>query len=285
MVTKRDALVEGLTLLSMSPLVLLKAYRAYFRKTFAVQLQYRASLAIWLIGSILEPTIYLVVWSTVAESSGGSVSGFTAGDFAAYYIVMMFVDHLTFTWIMWEYDYRIRMGQLSTMLLRPIHPIHEDIADNLTYKVLTLIVLIPIAILLVWLFKPVFSTSLWAAMTFVPALMLSFLVRFLLGWSLAMTAFWTTRISALNGSFFVVELFLSGRIAPLDVLPAGIRTIAGFLPFRWNLSFPVELMLGRLSPKEAITGLGMQVFWLGISLLLMRFIWRAGVRKYAAFGS
>jgi ABC-2 type transport system permease protein len=285
MTVRRELPAKAVTTLSLSPLVLLKAYRAYFRKTFAVQLQYRASLAIWLIGSILEPTIYLVVWSTVAQASGGSVGGFTAGDFAAYYIVMMFVDHLTFTWIMWEYDYRIRMGQLSTMLLRPIHPIHEDIADNLTYKVLTLIVLLPVAGLLIWLFQPTLDTNLWAVAAFVPALLLSFLVRFLLGWSLAMIAFWTTRISALNGSFFVVELFLSGRIAPLDVLPAGLRTVAGFLPFRWNLSFPVELMLGRLTPQETMIGLGMQLLWLGISLLLMRFIWRAGVRKYAAFGS
>ena len=281
----RDRPAGPVTRLSMSPLVLARAYRAYFRKTFAVQLQYRASLLIWLIGSILEPTIYLVVWSTVARSSGGSVGGFTADDFAAYYIAIMFVDHLTFTWIMWEYDYRIRMGQLSTMLLRPIHPIHEDIADNITYKTLTLLVLLPVAALLVWLFDPAFdNTTLWAVAAFAPALLLSFLVRFLLGWSLAMIAFWTTRISALNDSFFVVELFLSGRIAPLDVLPAGLRSAAGFLPFRWCLAFPVELLLGRLTPRETLIGFGMQALWLIISLVLMRLIWRAGIRQYAAFG-
>lgn len=269
---------------ALAPHHLVAAYRAYFRKTFAVQLQYRASLIIWLIGTILEPIIYLVVWSTVAEASGGSVGGFTAGDFAAYYIMIMIVDHLTFTWIMWEYDYRIRLGQLSTMLLRPIHPVHEDIADNITYKALTLVVLLPVTVLLVWLFDPVFQTQLWAVAAFVPALILSFFVRFMLGWTLAMTAFWTTRINALNSSFFVVELFFSGRIAPLDVLPAGIRTIATVLPFRWTLSFPVELFLGRLDPQEALIGVGMQLLWLVICLFGMRLIWRAGIRKYAAFG-
>lgn len=274
----------ALPLPPLSPGRFLEAYRAYFRKTFAVQLQYRASLLIWLIGTILEPVIYLVVWSTVANASGGSIGGYTAGDFAAYYIVVMIVDHLTFTWIMWEYDYRIRLGQLSTMLLRPIHPVHEDIADNITYKVLTLFVLIPVTALLVWLFDPTFDTMIWAVVAFVPALILSFFIRFLLGWTLAMTAFWTTRTSALNNSFFVVELFLSGRIAPLTVLPAGLRALATILPFRWTLSFPVELFLGRLTQQEALIGLGMQLLWLGICLAGMRLIWRAGVRKYAAFG-
>ena len=269
---------------SMSPRVLVQAYRAYFRKTFAVQLQYRASLAIWFIGSVLEPTIYLVVWSTVARASGGSVSGFTPSDFAAYYIAVMFVDHLTFTWVMWEYDYRIRMGQLSTMLLRPIHPIHEDIADNLTYKVLTLVVLLPVAGLLILLFQPTFDSSWWAVLAFIPALILSFMVRFLLGWSVAMIAFWTTRIEAFNNIFFVVELFLSGRIAPLEVLPAGLQTLAAALPFKWVLSFPVELLLGRVAPRDAAIGLGMQLLWLGIGVAIMKLVWRAGIRKYAAFG-
>ena len=285
METQTERERQAIAPLRLSPVVLLQAYRAYFRKTFAVQLQYRASLLIWLIGTMLEPTIYLVVWSTVARAGDGSVNGFTPADFAAYYIAIMFVEHLTFTWIMWEYDYRIRMGQLSTMLLRPIHPVHEDIADNLTYKVLTLVVLLPVAALLTLLFQPAWNGSWWSVVLFVPALALAFLVRFTMGWSLAMLAFWTTRIEAFSNIFFVLELFFSGRLAPLEVLPAGLQSVARVLPFQWALSFPVELLLGRLSPREAVTGLGVQLLWLAISLLLMRLVWRAGIRKYAAFGS
>ncbi len=268
-----------------APLSILAAYPAFFRKTFAVQLQYRASLLIWLIGSILEPVIYLAVWSTVAASGDGAVGGFTPRQFAAYYIAMMLVDHLTFTWIMWEYDYRIRLGQLSSMLLRPIHPVHEDIADNLTYKILTAVIMIPVTALLFWAFRPEFNTSLWAGLAFIPALGLSFLLRFLTGWALAMLAFWTSRIQAINNTFFVAELFLAGRIAPLTLLPAGLQTLASLLPFRWGLAFPVELILGRLTPGQTLLGFGAQLVWLGLAYLFFRLIWRAGIRRYAAFGS
>ena len=40
---------------------------------------------------VAEPVIYLVVWSTIADLSGGEVNGLTAGDFAAYYIVWTLV--------------------------------------------------------------------------------------------------------------------------------------------------------------------------------------------------
>jgi ABC-2 type transport system permease protein len=101
-------------------------YRAQFKATIALQLQYRVALVIWLIYTVLEPVISLVVWSAVARSTGGRVGGFSPGDFAAYFILLMLVNHLTFTWVMHEFEFRIRLGQFSPKLLRPIHPIHAD---------------------------------------------------------------------------------------------------------------------------------------------------------------
>src|SRR3990172_4032591 len=45
-------------------------YRAEFRTSLATMFQYRASLVIWLISQVLDPVIYLIVWSTVAEAGG-----------------------------------------------------------------------------------------------------------------------------------------------------------------------------------------------------------------------
>jgi hypothetical protein len=42
---------------------------------------------------VAEPVIYLVVWTTIADSHGGSVQGITAGEFAAYYIVWTLITH------------------------------------------------------------------------------------------------------------------------------------------------------------------------------------------------
>jgi ABC-2 type transport system permease protein len=260
-------------------------YRAFYRTSLAVQMQYRVSAIIWLLGTVLQPVIYLVVWSTVARAEGGAVGGYNVSQFAAYYITMMLVDHFTFDWHMWEYDYRVRQGLLSPLLLKPVHPIHGDVAENLGYKTLTMLVIIPAALLLALFFRPAFEGPLWAVLTFIPALALAFLLRFLSGWALALAAFWTTRVDALNQTFFVAELFFAGQIAPLDLLPGPFRLIASILPFRWGLAYPVELFLGRLTPGEALAGLGAQLAWLAIAVVALRVVWRAGVRRYSAFGA
>jgi len=240
----------------------LDLYRTLGKVSVAIQLQYRASGMIWMIGGILEPTIYLVVWSTVARGEGGDAGGYTPEQFAAYYITLMFVSHLTFSWIMHEFQFRIQQGGFSALLLRPVHPIHGDIADNLAYKVVMLVVLFPAAVVLGFLFRPDFDLELWSTLLFVPALLLAFCVRFTFEWTLALAAFWTTRTAAVNQTYFALNAFLSGRVAPIAHLPMWLQSIAAGLPFYWMLAFPIELLLGRISPAEAARGLAMQGMWL-----------------------
>jgi ABC-2 type transport system permease protein len=248
-------------------------------------LQYRASLVIWMIGHVLEPLVYLIVWSIVSNTSGGSVGDYTTREFAGYFILLMLVNHVSYTWIMYEFEYRVREGILSFALLKPVHPIHSDIADNVSSKLITLPFMLLIAAGLAVIFHPSVSPAPWAIAACIPVLLLAFLVRFLLEWTLAQAAFWTTRVSAINQIYFVLMLFLSGQIAPLKLFPSLIQAVASLLPFRWIISFPVELLLGRLTPVEVLTGLGAQAIWLVISFILVRIVWRAGVRIYSAVGA
>jgi ABC-2 type transport system permease protein len=248
--------------------------------------QYRASLFIWMIAQVLEPLVYLIVWSTVSNGAeGGSVGGYTARGFAAYYLVLMLVNQFTYTWIMWEYEYRVRQGYLSFALLKPVHPIHSDISDNLSSKLISLPILLVVAGGLALIFRPAAATTWWAVLAFIPALVLAFLLRFLIEWTLALAAFWTTRVSAINQVYFILMLFLAGQIAPLTLFPRWLQIVADVLPFRWMLGFPVELVLGRLTPVQALEGLAAQAVWIGLSLVLIRLVWRAGVRVYSAVGA
>ncbi len=264
---------------------LAQLYIQQFKTTLAMMLQYRASLLIWMIGHVLEPLVYLIVWSVVADSGGGSVGDYAERDFAAYFIVLMLVNNVTYTWIMYEFEYRIRHGSLSFALLRPVHPIHSDIADNVSSKMITLPFMLAVAGLLALVFHPALSPEPWAMGLFVPALLLAFLVRFLLEWTLAQAAFWTTRVSAINQTYFVLLLFLSGQIAPITLMPRPVQILAQILPFRAMVGFPVELLLGRLTLSDALVGIAIQAVWVIIGLVLLRIVWRAGVRVYSAVGA
>jgi ABC-2 type transport system permease protein len=260
-------------------------FRAYFGISVAVQVQYQAATFIWLIGSVLEPLIYLVVWTLVARLQGGSVGGITTHGFAAYYIALMLLNHWTFTWIMWEYELLIRDGTLARRLMRPVHPVVNDVADNVAYKVLASTALIPAAVLMILFFEPHFGITGGSLVAFLPAFLMAFALRFTLEWTLALAAFWTTRTSALNQVYYGLMMFLSGRVAPLELLPGFVRTAANLLPFRWMISFPLDVLLGKSSAPEVLRGYLVQAGWIVVCLAASRLVWRSGVRQFSAVGS
>ena len=263
----------------------LAIWRAQARNTLAIQLHYRVSLVIWMIGLVLSPLVYLVVWTTVAHTQGGSVASYSAYDFAAYFIVLMIVDHITFTWVIFNAEFRIRQGQLSPLLLRPIHPINADIVENASYKTLMLAVLIPAAVVMSLAFRPSLHPAPWAVLAFFPALALAAVLRFTVEWTVSLTSFWISRMAALDQMYYVLVLFLSGQVAPIALLPLPMRVLATVLPFRWMVAFPVELVLGRDSPRDALIGFGLLIGWLVVGIVALRITWRRGVRQYSAVGA
>jgi ABC-2 type transport system permease protein len=260
-------------------------YGAYCRLSLAIELQYRAALLIWQIGAVLGPTVRLVVWSAAARANGGAIGDFAPADFAAYYLALLVTSRLTATYIMFVFERNIREGLLSAALLRPLHPIHAAVAEMATHNAISTVVLVPAVIGLAAYFRPALDPPPWAVVAFVPALALAFALRFLTEWTLALAAFWTTRVTAINQLYFTLMLFFSGQLAPLELLPAPLQTAAALLPFRAMISFPVELVLGRLTPDAALAGFATQLSWVAVALALQHLIWRAGVRRYAGVGA
>jgi ABC-2 type transport system permease protein len=266
------------------PRIHLDALAAQFRASLAVQFQYRAAQVIWLLFFVLQPAMYLSIWSAVAVSTGGQVGGYAPRELAAYFLVSMWVIHLTFNGVLGFFEGRVRRGEFSALLLRPIHPIFADIADNLAYKALTVPLLGLATLGLDIGFQPRLDPPAWALAAFAPAVLLAFVIRFLNGWMVALSAFWLTRTQAVIQAYLLLLLFLGGQAMPLSLLPDWVQTIAWVSPFRWLLAFPTELLIGRLTPAETVGGLGMQLLWSLVSLLLLRLCWHAAVRRYSAVG-
>jgi len=85
-------------------------YRVQGKTILTVPFQYRIGMVIWMMGLILEPVIYLVVWTTAAGSTGGHVGTISTEAVAADCIVLILVNHATFSWVIWGLDARIRQG-------------------------------------------------------------------------------------------------------------------------------------------------------------------------------
>ena len=269
---------------SFSVATLAAYYRRQFGTALANNLAYRGAVAIWVFTTVIQPLVFIVVWRTVAGS--GSTGGYTADQFVAYFLVMMVVDHLTFIWHMWEFEWRIRTGAFSPLLLRPVHPIHNDVCENVSYKAVGLIGVLPAAVLLGVVFgADLGQTSAGSVLAFLPAVLLAMVLRFIVEWCVALAAFWLTKVQAINAVFFSLFTFLGGQFSPLAVLPGWMQTVALCTPFPWTLAYPVEVFLGRRAGADLWLGYVVQAGWIVLAVLVLRLLWDRATRRYSAVGA
>lgn len=249
-------------------------------------LQYRGEGLLWALWGVVYPAVSLAMWDAALSGSGATaLRGYDAHDFAGYFLLSMAIAHLTAAWDLFEMGYLVRSGRFSPLLLRPILPIWTSVAGNLSYKIVTCVILVPIWVGFAWLMQPRLSAEAWCWALGAVAAVLGAALNYLLGYTLALISFWTTRIDAVGEFFFGGSLIFGGRMAPLGLLPGILQGVAWLLPFKWIVWFPCEVLMGRIAPRDVWLGLLAQVIWLGLSVVGFQLMWRAGRKQYAAVGA
>ncbi len=260
-------------------------YLTSMKLAISEQFQYRAQNYFYMIGMIAEPVIYLVVWSTVAKQQGGSVGGYTPGAFAAYYIVWTLVRNMNIVFTPYGWEGRIQRGQLSGELLRPIHPLHSDVAFFAGWKFVVIVLWLPLAAILALIFRPELHPTWLQIVVFFFAIWGAYLIRTMFLSLLGMITFWTTRVGAIYELYFALELILSGRLVPMSLMPGWVQTASNFLPFQWTFFFPINALVGNPTPAELLTGLGIQIAWIVGGTLLVNLMWHFGIRRFSSVGN
>jgi ABC-2 type transport system permease protein len=261
----------------------LRALPDLVRVGFAGVVAYRAEMAIWILSTLL-PLIMLAVWDSVAI--GGPIAGFGQTEFARYFAVTLLVRQLSAVWLVWDLNYEIRSGKLSTRLLKPMHPLIPWAIDMMTAIPFRVLVLLPIlAGLLLWRPELWLTPSVAQIGLFVVSMVLAWIINYLVQALFAILAFWIDKTDALFGVWFALWSILSGYMAPLAIFPDSVRPLLTALPFRGMLGLPVEILGGFLSPVAALPEVGIQLGWCAALFVAVRWSWARGIARYGAYGA
>ena len=263
-----------------------KIFQRLWQVNWAEQWQYRANLIMYLLYWLVSPIIYLAVWTSIANIKG-SVNGFTANDFVTYYMTLLVVDQVTSNIVIHTFAYKVQDGTLSSELIRPIHPMLTNaLVNNIAFKALTIIGFIPVWIILFFLYKPDYShLTLTGILMAIPAMIMGFLVGFLLSAAITSLAFWTTRVYSIHEFYYAMILLFSGQFVPLPLMPKLIQDVAQYLPFQLLIYFPIQLILGKLSSAQIVQGYVTGIIWLIVAISVFNWIWRNGVKRFSAVGA
>ncbi|MBM4776567.1 MAG: ABC transporter permease [Archangiaceae bacterium] len=265
----------------------LRALPALVRVGFVESLAYRTEMIIWVFSTTM-PLVMMTLWTAVARSvpvvgGGGKSWGTTA--FVSYFLSVFIVRQLISGWAGWEMYYEVRQGTLAMRLLRPIHPLLSYGVGNLAALPLRAAVTLPVIVVLfatnardhlshdwhVWLLFPFALVGGWV---------ITFFANVAIG---ALSLFMESSVKLMDvwlAAFFV----FSGYLFPLDLFPDWLTAAAKWLPFRYQIGLPVELMTGVHTWESALPLLAKQWAWAAALIVASLAIWNRGLARFQAFG-
>lgn len=259
-----------------------RAFPALLRVGFADAVAYRAEFMVWVLAYSM-PIIMLALWTAVAREA--PVGRFGEREFQAYFLATLVVRLSTGSWVVWDINMEVRQGTLQKRLLRPIHPLLTYLAENMAALPMRFVVILPIAFGTIWwLGRDVISHDALQLVIIPFSLLGAFLLTF---WAMASIG---TLAMFLESSIAVFDLWLgfytllSGYVMPLALFPERVQAVLVWLPFRQMLAFPVENMLGLMSREESLWALLLQWAYAGLFAFMAQQLWRAGMKRFAAFG-
>jgi ABC-2 type transport system permease protein len=110
------------------------------------------------------------------------------------------------------------------------------------------------------------------------------LLQFLISFPIQLVAFWAENVWSLMVMHRFASALLGGMLAPLAFFPDNVRAVIEALPFRYLFAFPVETLMGRISPAQWAVGMAVGLAWCGVMALVGRAVWRRGTFQYTGVG-
>jgi len=261
----------------------LTAYPALLCAYWERAVAYRAVFVVALLNAAF-PLVMMAIWIGMAQT--GPVAGYTAVDFASYYLSAVLVRRITSVGIVSDVERLVRTGELSILLDSSAGSHPSFFARVLASRPLAAAV----PAVLVALAAPLipgqqFDLRLLNLLLFGLACGVGLVFEFLMQYLVAGLSFWIVQTQGVSAAYQFVRAFLGGYIVPLALFPPALGAILIWLPFQASVALPVELLTGRLDLAQGALRLGAGIAWTGLAWLGARLVWEVGLRSYTAVGA
>lgn len=262
----------------------MEKYRKLFSITWQNGLVYRASVLLWRLRQFLSSLMALTVWQVLFETTKYA-AGYSAAEMATYVFLAALLQGLVLSSALHGLAGMIYSGELSNLLVKPMHIIGYLGIYELSDKLKNVFFLLIESGVLYFLFKPdlplpSFSQLLYFCIFALGAVSLHFIITLLFG---AM-GFWSPDTWGPRFIFFMVVDFTAGKLFPLDILPMAIRSVLAFTPLPYLTFVPTQIFLERITGQELLVHSIVLSLWILLGILITRTTWHIGFKEYSAAG-
>jgi ABC-2 type transport system permease protein len=180
---------------------------------------------------------------------------------------------------------QVKSGAIDTDLMKPLDFHFHMLARSLGETFVALAVLAFPAVAIAYFVLGVnLPPDIGTGVLFAISLVLGYLVLFHLNFLLGSLAIVTLDIRHISWAYYSVVRFFGGQMIPLWLFPPFLAWLAAALPFQSTYFIPMSIYIGNLTGTEAIQGIGFQLVWLVVLVLISRLLWSWAHRRLVVQG-
>jgi ABC-2 type transport system permease protein len=260
----------------------LRVLRAFLRLGATATLTYRTQALVWLLSTTM-PLIMIAFFSAVVRDA--PLGHYSTPQVIAYFLATFIARNLTASWISWQISLEIRDGSLGARLLLPVHPVVAFVSESVGAMPVRVAGSLVVAVVMMVMLGG-------GAVTHAPVLWLLWCLSIIGGWlistlvslTIGALAFFFDSSAKIMDAWLAALFVFGGYLVPVDLFPAPLRALLAWLPFRYQIGLPVELMVGAHDVTDAMSLVARQWVFVVVGVLVTVVTWRRGLARFAAYG-
>jgi ABC-2 type transport system permease protein len=265
----------------------IKKYTQTFALGFQTALEYRVNFLLSLLSAAYPIFIQTYLWTAIYKNAAEPVVyTFTYRQMIAYTFLAGLVARIVRTGFEYDIMDDIKNGKFSKFLVQPLGYFPYRLSSFLGQKLPNLGMILAILALVLVGLNAFWGVPLGAAnlLAFLATLFLAVVLNFLIFYCFSAVAFWIVEIGFLFEGIRIVTILLSGGIFPLEVFGDRLLRIFNLLPFKYTVSYPINVLNGKIDFAQVGQGMLVQAAWIAACYLLAQALWRVGGQRYVAVG-
>lgn len=266
---------------------MVKKYKCCFLMGFQKAIEYRSDFVLSLISSMFPIIIQVSLWTAVYSTTGsGMLYGYTYQQMIMYTFMVGVISKFLATGFEYEMNDDIKNGGLNKYAVKPINYYVYRVSCFAGERASASFLFLSVMAVLLFLFSKIgyFKIDLAYLCFFFLSLTLTLFLNFSIYFCVGMLGFWMSEIGRLFPAVGIIFNVISGGVFPLDILGETWNRILRYLPIKYMLQFPVDVVTGKMTVGEILFAVAVQCFWVVFFMALSNLLWKKGIRKYTATG-
>jgi len=235
------------------------------------------------LGGILITVLFSMMWFASTKIGYESLS---KEYVISYFFLVLIVSKLTMDVSIKMVTGSIITGDFSKYLVKPFSYMTEALGVNLAVQTVHILFVLPVILAGYFFLNDylIYELTPYTVALFCIAVIMGNILKFLMAQVFALIAFSVKQIYGLRNLYENLGVIFSGEIIPYAALPLSILAVLELSPFRYMLSFPVEILMGNMRMYELRFGFALALIWIVIAFVIYKVGYLIGIKKYEAEG-